>query len=194
MTTPHSEDLIHLLSRTALGDRQAFAQLYEATSRTLLTVAFRVLSNRDRAEEVLQEAYINVWHSASSYNASLASPMTWLINIVRNKAIDAHRSRATESKRLIALEDADDLESIPSHALGPEEWMEQSLTSIGIRACMGAISSSQRQALALAYYRGLGHAEIASEVGAPVGTVKSWVRRGLESLRKCLEAKKITRT
>jgi RNA polymerase sigma-70 factor (ECF subfamily) len=90
------EDLAQLLARVALRDRVAFERLYRATCAHLLGVAFRILNNRDRAEEVLQEAFMNVWHSASSYKPGVAAPMTWLINIVRNKAIDTVRSGKTE--------------------------------------------------------------------------------------------------
>jgi RNA polymerase sigma-70 factor (ECF subfamily) len=183
------DELALWLSRTALGDRQAFERLYRATSGTLLTVAWRVLNHRDRAEEVLQEAFVNVWHGASSYNASLATPMTWLINIVRNKAIDAYRSRAGERERTVSLDDRDDLEALAGSTPGPEQWLEDGLQAAGIRACMATLSAPQRQALALAYYRGLVHSEIAEVLGTPLGTAKAWVRRGLEALRRCLDAR-----
>src|SRR6267378_4375139 len=91
-----NEDLAALLPRVALGDRAAFELVYRATCAHLLGVAFRILNSRERAEEVLQEAFMNVWHSAGGFDASVAGPMTWLINIVRNKAIDALRSGKTE--------------------------------------------------------------------------------------------------
>src|SRR5439155_26134114 len=90
-----NEDLAALLSRVALGDRAAFEQVYRATCAHLLGVALRILNNRERAEEVLQEAFMNVWHSAGAFDASVAGPMTWLINIVRNKVIDVLRSGRT---------------------------------------------------------------------------------------------------
>ena len=98
-----NEDLAALLSRVALGDRAAFEQVYRAACAHLLGVAFRILNNRERAEEVLQEAFMNVWHSAGGFDASVAGPMTWLINIVRNKAIDALRSGKTERASTLAL-------------------------------------------------------------------------------------------
>src|SRR5258706_172254 len=99
-----NEDLAALLPRVALGDRAAFERVYRATCAHLLGVAFRILNSRERAEEVLQEAFMNVWHSAGGFDASVAGPMTWLINIVRNKAIDALRSGKTERASTLALE------------------------------------------------------------------------------------------
>src|SRR6266487_2798771 len=98
-----NEDLAALLPRVALGDRAAFERVYRATCAHLLGVAFRILNSRERAEEVLQEAFMNVWHSAGGFDASVAAPMTWLINIVRNKAIDALRSVFPERNASIAL-------------------------------------------------------------------------------------------
>src|SRR5258706_4155523 len=147
-------DLPQLLSRTALRDRAAFEQLYRATCAHLLGVAFRILNNRDRAEEVLQEAFMNVWHSASGYNAGMATPMTWLINIVRNKAIDALRSGKTERASTVALDD-EGMDVADEGGREPQQLLAESLLKVNIDKCMSALNPSQRQALALAYYRGM---------------------------------------
>src|SRR5690349_21276475 len=102
---PAHEDLAALLARVALGDRTAFERVYRAACAHLLGVAFRILNNRERAEEVLQEAFMNVWHGAGGFDASVAAPMTWLINVVRNKAIDALRSGKTERASTSALDE-----------------------------------------------------------------------------------------
>jgi RNA polymerase sigma-70 factor (ECF subfamily) len=184
---PPTEDLPYLLSRIALRDQMAFERLYHATCTHLLGVAFRILSDRDHAEEVLQEAFMNVWHNAGSYNASLATPMTWLINIVRNKAIDALRSGKTERACTVELgEEA--LHVAADAALEPQRWLEDSLAKKKIDACMGELSALQRQALALAYYRGMVHSHIAEAMNVPLGTAKAWVRRGLDKLKSCLAA------
>jgi len=184
---PTNEDLAALLPRVALGDRAAFAQVYRATCAHLLGLAFRILNNRERAEEVLQEAFVNVWHSAGGFNASVASPMTWLINIVRNKAIDALRSGKAERASTFAL-DEDALAVAADEAQQPQALLDESLTRLRINGCMGELGASQRQALALAYYRGMVHTEIADALRVPLGTAKAWVRRGLDKLRACLEA------
>jgi len=179
-------DLAALMSRIALRDRAAFEQVYRATSAHLLSVAFRILNNRDRAEEVLQDAFINVWQNASGFNANLASPMTWLINIVRNKAIDSLRSRKTERATTGEL-DEEALAIAADPAQQPQRLLEDNLTEAMIGRCMGELGATQRQALALAYYRGMVHSEVAQALGAPLGTAKAWVRRGLDKLKTCLE-------
>jgi RNA polymerase sigma-70 factor (ECF subfamily) len=182
-----ADDLPALLARIALRDRAAFERLYRATCAHLLSVAFRILNNRDRAEEALQEAFMNVWHSASGYNPVMAAPMTWLINIVRNKAIDALRAGKTERGATVELDDealavaADDTQE-------PQRLLDDSLAKAHIDTCMRALTPQQRQALALAYYRGMVHTDIALALNAPLGTAKAWVRRGLDKLRECLQS------
>jgi len=184
---PSHEDLAALLPRVALGDRAAFERVYRATCAHLLGVAFRILNSRERAEEVLQEAFMNVWHGAGGFDASVAGPMTWLINIVRNKAIDALRSGRSERASTAAL-DEEAMAVAADEMQQPQALLERTLQALRITACMGDLGASQRQALALAYYRGMVHTEIAETLGAPLGTVKAWVRRGLDKLKACLEA------
>jgi RNA polymerase sigma-70 factor, ECF subfamily len=184
---PSNEDLAVLLPRVALGDRAAFERVYRATCAHLLGVAFRILNSRERAEEVLQEAFMNVWHGAGGFDASVAVPMTWLINIVRNKAIDALRSGKTERASTSSLdEEAMAVAADPTQQ--PQALLERSLEALRITGCMDELGAPQRQALALAYYRGMAHSEIAQTLGAPLGTAKAWVRRGLDKLKTCLEA------
>ena len=190
-TAPDNEDLARWLARVALGDRRAFEQLYRATCSYLMAVAWRVLQRRQLAEEVLQDAFVKVWHSAGAYDARLGVPMTWLINIVRNRAIDVRRARATAAVD-DSVDAGDEAQDAPdaegSHAAGPEQWLDTAIRKARVEGCMGQLSASQRQALALAYYQGLTHAEIAQVLDTPLGTAKAWVRRGLEYLRNCLEA------
>jgi RNA polymerase sigma-70 factor (ECF subfamily) len=184
---PSNVDLSSLLSRVALGDRVAFERLYGATCSHLLSVAFRILNSRDRAEEVLQEAFINVWQSAHGYNAGLATPMTWLINVVRNKAIDAVRSgRALRGASVPMDEEA--LAVAADTAQEPQHLLNESLVHAQIHGCMAGLTAPQRQALALAYYQGMVHTDIAAALNAPLGTAKAWVRRGLDRLKDCLQS------
>lgn len=181
------DDLQALLGRVALHDRQAFEQLYRATCSHLLGLAHGILRRRDWAEDVLQDAFMNVWYGAAGFNPTLASPMTWLINIVRNKAIDRLRSGRPSRDATIELDD-EAMQLAAEPALQPERQLDDSLNKVHIDRCMAALAGAQRQALALAYYRGLVHSEIADALGAPLGSVKAWVRRGAERLRGCLEA------
>ena len=184
---PSNEDLSALLPRVALGDRAAFEQVYRATCAHLLGVAFRILNSRERAEEVLQEAFMNVWHGAGGFDAAVAGPMTWLINIVRNKAIDALRSGKAERASTSSL-DEEAMAVAADARQQPQALLERSFEALRITGCMGELGAPQRQALALAYYRGMAHSEIAQTLGAPLGSVKAWVRRGLDRLKGCLEA------
>jgi len=189
MTAP--DDLGALMARVALHDRAAFERVYRATSAHLLGIALRILGSRERAEEVLQEAFVNVWHGARGYNPSVATAMTWLINIVRNKSIDALRSGASERRSTGALDD-DAFEVPADPATEPQQMLDASLRRAHIDACMAALGAQQRQALALAYYKGLVHSEIAQQMGAPLGTAKAWVRRGLDKLKDCLSSRGVT--
>ena len=182
-----NDDLAALLARVALRDRAAFEQVYRATCAHLLGIAFRVLKQRERAEEVLQESFMNVWHGAAGYRPAVASPMTWLINIVRNRAIDALRSGKTERSSTIAL-DEEALQVAADERQQPPQLLDDSLTRLKIDGCMAGLGAQQRQALALAYYSGMVHTQIADALNAPLGTAKAWVRRGLDKLKGCLEA------
>ena len=180
-------DLEQLLARIALGDQRAFEALYRATSSHLLSIAFGVMQQRERAEDVLQEAYLNVWHAAGSFKVQLATPMTWLINIVRNKAIDRQRVGTAMRKAQRPL-DEEALQQPDAQERQPQQLVDNALVRAHIDVCMQGLAAGQRQALALAYFRGLVHAEIADTMGAPLGTVKAWVRRGSDRLRECLQA------
>ena len=186
-----ADNLPDLMARTALRDRAAFERLYRATCAHLFSVSLRILRNESRADEVLQEAYVNIWHNAGAYNAGAGTPMTWMINIVRNKSIDLLRSRKTESETTSELDDAT-LDVAADAAGDPQQLMSDSLVKARIDGCMQALPATQRQALALAYYRGMVHTDIAEALSAPLGTAKGWVRRGLEQLRACLEAAGVT--
>ena len=130
---------------------------------------------------------MNVWYGAAGFNASLATPMTWLINIVRNKAIDKLRSGKTERASTVELDD--EAMAVPADAGSqPQQLFDDSVRRLRIDACMGELGATQRQAIALAYYKGLVHTEIAEALNAPLGTVKAWVRRGMDKLKGCLEA------
>lgn len=193
MTEKHkaTEQLAILLARVALGDRVSFAQLYASTRRELFAVAYRVLGARETAEDALQEAFVNIWHHAANYRVAASQPMTWMTSIVRNKALDIFRSEGKHPQRAVGVSVHDAEESalqIAAPDPGPPELLAQAIESLGIRKCMEQLDPAQRQALSLAYYHGLSHSEIADSMDAPIGTVKSWVRRGLDRLKHCLEA------
>lgn len=190
---PDSPSLQALLAATARGDHAAFAKVYERTHAHLFGVAMRMLGREQAAEDVLQEAFVSVWKNADSYRPEIGGqqlqPMTWLIAIVRNKSLDALRTRKRRGE--MALPDAGDANSgddAAGAAAAPSalDQLGQATEALHIEACMNALDGSHRQSLALAYYQGLTHTEVAAQMGAPLGSVKAWIRRGLDKLKTCL--------
>ena len=186
-TTNPSSDLQQLLARVALGDRTAFRRLYDATAPSLFGVALRIVRQRDRAEEVLQDAFVNAWNRAAGYQAALSQPMTWLTAIVRNRALDELRS-ARQNADSMDDQEGEGVAAIEDTQPGPLSLLEQAADALAIRDCLDAIEGSQRQCLALVYYHGYSHSEVAAHVGSPIGSVKVWLRRGLDKLKRCLES------
>jgi RNA polymerase sigma-70 factor (ECF subfamily) len=178
------EPLAGLLAACARRDRDAFERLYRATSPKLFGVAVRILRREDWAEEVLQDCYLRIWDHAPDYRAGLAAPMTWMTSIVRNRCLDRLRRPRLE----VIDEDGAIFEAAESGAPGPLAVLEARGEAAELRRCLAALEARQRQAVALAFYDGLSHAELAAHLREPLGTVKTWVRRGLLRLRSCLEA------
>jgi RNA polymerase sigma-70 factor, ECF subfamily len=178
---PPAQALEQLLGRAALGERGAFQELYRATAPKLFGVALRILRREDWAEEVLQECYVSVWRHAAEYRPGLAAPMTWMTSIVRNRCLDWLRRPNPEPL------DDQALQEIESGNPGPLALLEQGRDSAALARCLRGLESKQRQAIALAFFDGLSHAELAQHLREPLGTVKTWVRRGLARLRACLE-------
>lgn len=189
-----NRELSPLLARTGLGDRAAFAALYERTASHLLGVVSRIQKDRALAEDLLQEIYVNVWRAAQSYDAAQSQPMTWLASIARNRAIDSlRRAQSQPQFRSTTIstgdeEEADMYETVADEAAGPLELLSRASDARALAGCMRALSASQRQSVALAFFDGLSHAEVAEQLRQPLGTVKSWVRRALIALKSCLEA------
>lgn len=179
-----SEELAQLLARCALKDRQAFEILYRETSVQLFGLVLRIVRDQDLAGDVLQQGYLKIWGHAGDYRPDKSQPMTWMGAIVRNQAIDmirrnAHRPTATES--------IDELHWLADDAPNPQEVVDQAHQGQALHECLDELEEKQRKALLLAYFKGLTHEELAQCLGKPLGTVKSWVRRGLLRLKKCLD-------
>ncbi|NDP43413.1 MAG: sigma-70 family RNA polymerase sigma factor [Aromatoleum sp.] len=190
MASPSSNDrsatLTGLLARTALADQSAFAELYRLTSSHLYSVALRILREPAGAEENLQEAYVSVWHHAGSYSAAKSQPMTWLTSVVRNRCLDQLRRRDLDTVTLTRNDDESEID-FPSDDPTPVEALLAGAEARSIRDCVDQLEGAQKQAIALAFFQGLTHAELATALRQPLGTVKSWVRRGLERLKLCLD-------
>jgi RNA polymerase sigma-70 factor (ECF subfamily) len=181
-----------LLAQAAQGDHAAFEEVYRRTHAHLFGVALRMLGREQAAEDVLQEAFVSVWKSAAQYRSRVdgqdIQPMTWLIAIVRNKALDALRS-STRRRESALPEDADAVDALPGApaAASALELFQQAAKALHVEGCLGELDGTHRQSLALAYYQGLSHSEVATQMRAPLGSVKAWIRRGLDKLKTCLE-------
>ncbi len=188
MAEDTSDELTRLLARTALGDRAAFRRVYDLTHRHLLGVAVRLLKRQDLGEEVLQDVYVAVWRRAHGYQAAAARPMTWLMAMVRHRAIDLLRSRAASEieAQTAAMQEAADLAQMREATAAAARDFDSAIERRRITPCMAELAGTQRQCLALAYYEGLSHAEVATHLAVPIGSVKTWIRRGLDHLRRCL--------
>ena len=184
--------LIELLDRMASpalplpAREQAFQALYDLTSSKMYGLALRVTGKRDWAEDVLQEAYLQVWKVAGSYRASLSPPLAWLGILVRSRALDFLRRRASE--RADAGQELDTTleETLQGDSANPMDTRQASEAAWALHECLRKLEARQRQVVSLAYLRDLSHSELADQLSLPLGTVKSWIRRGLEQLRGCM--------
>lgn len=179
------DTLAQWLGETAVGNEIAFKKLYDATSPQLYSLLLRMLRNPDSAQDVLQDAYVKIWHKADSYAPDRGAPLTWLLTIARYSALDRVRKQRPE----VTLPDDPDLEASvleDETRQDPSDETEQ-LEALGaVQTCLQTLQSQQRDSVLLAYYEGLTHEELSLQLDTPLGTVKSWVRRGLSRLRECL--------
>ncbi|MCJ0762241.1 RNA polymerase sigma factor [Variovorax terrae] len=169
------------------GDAEAaLRELYDLTSSKLYGVALRVVGHRDWAEDVLQEAYLNVWRIAGDYRAALSPPLAWMGVIVRSRALDFLRRRASE--RADAHQELNEHmnETVAGDTPNPMDTTQASEQAWALHECLRKLEARQREVVSLAYLRDLSHGELAQQLSLPLGTVKTWIRRGLEQLRGCM--------
>jgi RNA polymerase sigma-70 factor, ECF subfamily len=187
-------EIKRLILRTAAQDADAFSLLYQRTSPVLMSVALRITRRREMAEEVLHDAFVKVWNQAKSFDPLALQPVAWLSAIVRNRALDLVSS--AEATRVESFDASDDDDGSGnaldrlidwSDASDSGEALDQSRTTHHLRDCIAELKPGERQAIALAYHHGMSHSELATHLEKPIGTVKSWVRRGLEALRMCMD-------
>lgn len=183
---PAAETLEQLLRATAAGDAQSFRRLYEASSAHLFGLLMRMLKRRDWAEEALQDCYIKIWQKADTYAPDKGQPLTWLMTVARYRALDLLRIKRPE----VEMPEEEDLPPMSLADATAEDPQLKAVEREGIRRlqeCMGGLAPEQQRSVLLAYYEGYTHQEMAGVMKAPLGTVKSWVRRGLMQLRECME-------
>ena len=177
-----TETLVELIARCALRDEKAFRALYQATSSTLYAVVLRILKQESWAQEALQDGYLKIWQAAGTYNHARGTPMTWMINIMRNQALDARRRPAY---KLVTEEIAEDATGAADDPLGQ---VERGGELARLLRCMKSLAEKQRACILMIYHQGYTPTEVAARERLPLGTVKTWVRRGLLRVRECLHA------
>ena len=171
------------LRRVAGGDRAALRLVYDETAPKLFGVCLRILNDRGDAEDILQEVYLNVWRKAASFDEARASPITWLVAIARNRAIDRMRSGAA-ARFSAPIEEAS---GVSDPAPIAAETIESAQENRRLYACLEELEMRQQAAIRAAFIDGLTYEELAERSDVPLGTMKSWIRRGLAKLRTCLE-------
>ncbi|MGR3323418.1 MAG: sigma-70 family RNA polymerase sigma factor [Pseudooceanicola sp.] len=174
------EEIEALIARCALRDRDAFGALYTATSAKLFGICLRVLNSRAEAEDALQEVYVKVWRNASKYSAGTYSPMTWLITIARNHAIDRLRARRSGAAGM------DEADAVPDSAPGPEALAIADSERGRLVACLAELDGDRARAVRLAYLHGETYADLAARFEVPLNTMRTWLRRSLMKLKECL--------
>lgn len=187
MTIESNDDLlIALLERIAQQDDAALKVLYRQCAPKLYGLALRVVAHRDWAEDVLQEAFLTIWRSAGDYRASLSPPMAWLGLIVRSRGLDLLRRRAADRSHLTQELDDTLADTLASDTPTPMDTALASQQAWALHQCLGRLDHKQREVVSLAYVRDLSHSELAQQLRLPLGTVKTWIRRGLDQLRLCM--------
>jgi RNA polymerase sigma-70 factor (ECF subfamily) len=171
------EELLPLLLKVSRSDRSAFESIYKKTSGQAYAVALKILSKPELAEEATQEAFVKIWYNADQYTEGKGTVLTWIISIVRYRALDILRYRKVRK-----AEENEEIESIAPL----DEDASTEIESGKLNRCMNELDNPQRQAIHLAYFNGCSHNEVVHHMQKPLGTVKSWIRRGLQALERCL--------
>lgn len=188
------QEIKKLLLRSALreeGSAEAFERLYRLCAPLMLGVAQRVVGRRELAEEVLHDAFTTIWRKADTFDPFATQPVAWMVAIVRNRAIDVQSSH--DVARVDSYHDAADdpdgaLDRLFDWSEPPGEAEDRRRATSWLRDCLSRLQAVERQALVLAYHHGMSHGDLAAHLRKPLGTVKTWVRRGLRNLRQCIES------
>jgi RNA polymerase sigma factor (sigma-70 family) len=175
--------IVAALARIPGGDRAALQTVYRLTSAKLFGVCLRILGERSEAEDVLQEVFVTVWRKAADFDAAQASPMTWLIAITRNRAIDRLRA-SRQSRHMAPIEAADDVADAAPIA---DSVLESTQDTTRLHGCLDELATHERAALRGAFFDGNTYEDLAAGMTVPLGTMKSWIRRAMMKLKACLE-------
>lgn len=177
-----ASELARTVTCVAQGDRAAFAALYQATAAKLYGVVLRILNRRDLSDEVLQEVYLKIWERAAEFDVQRSSPITWMVTIARNRALDLKRRKQPDS-----LEDMADGMELAAEEENPLAAREQHEDLQRVMSCLDGIDAQKREMVILAYLRGWSREQLSARFTAPVATIKTWLHRSLTQLRLCLD-------
>jgi RNA polymerase sigma-70 factor (ECF subfamily) len=176
-----SAELVWLMAGVARGDQAAFERLYVATRAKLFGVVLRILRRNDLAEEVIQETYLKIWNNAGSFDAKLATPITWMVAIARNRALDVVRRKSE-----VSIEDEPEAMETAGEEPNPLARQEMTDELKRLLGCLGQLDEERRRLVLLAYYGGWSREQLAVKFEAPANTIKTWLRRSLLEIRECL--------
>lgn len=165
-----------------MGDNAAFERLYRQCSPRLYGICLQLLREGAEAEDVVQETFIRIWHSAGDYHEERGSPLNWMITIARYRCLDHLRRQQVDLRARSGLVGTDNDQP------GPLDMSQMLSQSRLLDDCIGKLEERQRTSILMAYFHGLSHGQLARRMGKPLGTVKSWIRRGMMDLRRCIEA------
>ena len=171
------------LKRAGQGEKAALESIYGATSAKLFGICLRILKDRQEAEDVLQEVYLSVWQRAGSFDPARASPITWLATLARNRSIDRLRS----TRRAAPAEPVDAALQVADPSPSAFAAIESREDAARLAGCLGELEEATAGAIRAAFFGGLTYSELAEQGGVPLGTMKSWIRRGLMKLKECLQ-------
>ena len=174
-------ELVWLLGAVAKGDETAFEHLYDETRAKLYGVRLRILGRPELAEEVMQETYLKVWKMADQFDPAIASPITWMVAIARNRAIDIVRKKGE-----VSIEDEPDALEVASEQPAPLARREMTEELKRLLSCLGKLDPEKQRIVLLAYYSGWSRDQLAQKLDIPVNTIKTWLRRSLLEIRECM--------
>jgi RNA polymerase sigma-70 factor (ECF subfamily) len=186
MADTPDDELMNLIERIAARDQAALKTLYGLTSGKLYGLALRVVRSNEWAEDALQDTFLQIWRTAPDYRASLSPPMAWLGLIVRSRSLDLLRKRKAEREHLTDEIDEAMSDTLAGDSPNPMDTSLASQQAWALHQCLSKLENKQREVVSLAYLRDLSHGELAQQLKLPLGTVKTWIRRGLDQLRSCL--------
>ena len=174
--------LVQSLTAVAAGDRASLQTVYDMTSAKVFGTIIRIVRRREVAEDLVQEVYVTVWRRAGRFDPAKGSPITWLCTIARNLALNSLRNRGRDDEF-----GDDEFPDLADTSIVPaDDWLCTQEDSVTLADCLETLREDHRRSIKLAFFEGLSHSELAEKVDVPLGTLKSWIRRGLAGLRGCL--------